>query len=138
MYSTTPPTLTYPQYGNIKSAKSLTCTPVDHQPTLTYWMVTTIMKTNTSISTKPHHLRQSSKITEARSWKELVCLINLMFQVYYPVGLYTSNQCGENVRKRSVNATCTLWNRHGILDIEFLQITVILAPIDTYKYLSQL
>ena len=40
MYSTTPPTHTHPQYGNTTSTKSLTCTPLHHQPTLTISMVT--------------------------------------------------------------------------------------------------
>ena len=40
MYSTTPPTHTDPQYGNTTSTKSLTCTPLHPQPTLTLSMVT--------------------------------------------------------------------------------------------------
>ena len=40
MYSTTLPTYTDPQYGNIPGTMNLTCTPLHHQPTLSLRMVT--------------------------------------------------------------------------------------------------
>ena len=41
--SATPPTYADPQYGNTTSTKSLTCTPIHHQPTITLRRVTSLV-----------------------------------------------------------------------------------------------